>query len=371
MREAELITTAQRLAEVSNLILQQSAVAVDTEFFWERTFYPILGMVQLATADGACWLVDTVTIPDISALAPVLEADSVIKVLHDAPQDLGILARAASAAPRRIFDTRVAAGFAGFDSTCSLQSLLRQTLDVEISKDETRSNWLRRPLSDSQLRYAADDVLHLLPLREHLIRGCASDTVRGWLDEECTLLDNPEVYQERDPRMMYLRVKGSSCLSARQLAVLREITAWREAEARQRDWPRGHVLSDPLLIDLAQLAPASPEALMNLPDFPRRMPGDVITVFLAAIGRGSALPDAECPLPEGSSFATRQSLKSRTKRLLDHLRSKCGNYGIDPALAASRADAESFIQRGSSGSDTPHRLAQGWRKIMVDGFDPA
>ncbi|MDD2598307.1 MAG: HRDC domain-containing protein [Kiritimatiellae bacterium] len=368
MQKIEIVTTPKRLKEVSNLILQTSAVAVDTEFFWERTFYPILGLVQIATADGACWLVDAVTMPDISDLAPLLESESLVKVLHDAPQDLGILAQATGAAPHQIFDTRVAAGFAGFDSTCSLQSLLRETLKIEISKDETRSNWLRRPLHENQLRYAADDVLHLLPLREHLIQACSSDTVRGWLAEECAQLNKPEVYQERDPRMMYLRVKGSSRLNARQLAVLREITAWREEVAHQRDWPRGHVLRDPILIEIAQMAPTDVVDLMNLPDFPQRMPAEVVAALMDAVERGSELPDELCPQPDEITFATRRSLQSGAKRLLSQIRNRCAKYGIDPALVASRSDVESFLVHDHN-SDQPHRLTQGWRKILLEGVD--
>ncbi|MDA3923693.1 MAG: HRDC domain-containing protein [Kiritimatiellae bacterium] len=371
LRKAELITTEARLKEVSDLILNTSAVAADTEFFWERTFYPILGMVQLAIDDGSCWLIDTVAIPDISALKPVLESESVTKVLHDAPQDLGILARAAGAKPRTIFDTRVAAGFAGFESTCSLQSLLRDTLNIEISKDETRSNWIRRPLSESQLRYAAGDVLYLLELRKHLINACANDTTRGWLEEESAQLNEPSIYQERDPKKMFLRVKGVSCLNSRQLAILREVAEWREMEARQRDWPRGHVLRDPVLIALAQLGSTDPEVVITISDFPQRMPNDIIADLLTAIQRGSELPDAECPQPTGNSFARRQHLKSRTKRLLDHIRSKCVSQGIDPALAASRAEAESFIQRADAESNSSHKLAKGWRKVIIEGFNPA
>ena len=232
--EAELITTSAGLEQVVERLQHADAVAVDTEFFWERTFYPILGLVQLATADGACWLIDTVRIKDIRALGPVLASPEVTKVLHDAPQDLGILARATGALPQTVFDTRLACGFAGFNSTSSLQALLRQALGIELSKAETRSDWLRRPLSANQVRYAADDVLHLLPLREFLLARCASDAVRGWLSEDLARLDDPELYRDRDPRLMYLRVKGSSRLEARQLAILRELGAWREEEARQR-----------------------------------------------------------------------------------------------------------------------------------------
>ncbi|MFA7172154.1 MAG: HRDC domain-containing protein [Kiritimatiellia bacterium] len=368
MHNIEIVATPNRLQEVTNLILQTSAVAVDTEFFWERTFYPILGLVQLATADGACWLVDTVKIPDISALAQLLECERVTKVLHDAPQDLGILAQATNASPRQIFDTRVAAGFAGFESTCSLQSLLRETLKVEISKDETRSNWLHRPLNENQVRYAADDVLHLLPLREHLIRSCSSDTVREWLEEECIQLNNPNVYQERDPRMMYLRVKGNSRLNARQLAVLREITAWREEVAHQRDWPRGHVLRDSLLIDIAYLTPSDVATLMDLPGFPQRMPAEVVAALLDAVETGTELPDKLCPQPDEITFATRRSFQSRAKRLLDQIRQRCAQHGIDPALVASRSDVESLLVCDHA-DRRPHRLTQGWRKIMLEGLD--
>ncbi|HPK37407.1 MAG TPA: ribonuclease D, partial [Kiritimatiellia bacterium] len=153
-----LITTAADLADLNTRLLRAEAVALDTEFFWERTFYPVLGLVQLATPDG-CWLVDAVCLKDLSALAPLIASPSVTKVLHDAPLDLTILARATGAVPRSVFDTRLAAGFAGLSATLSLQALLQEVLGVTIAKGETRSNWLRRPLSENQIRYAAEDVV--------------------------------------------------------------------------------------------------------------------------------------------------------------------------------------------------------------------
>jgi len=368
LSNAELITSIERLEEVTTLILKKSAVAVDTEFFWERTFYPILGLVQLATDDGSCWLVDTVKISDISALAPVLEAKSIVKVLHDAPQDLGILSRATGAQSCNIFDTRVAAGFAGFESTCSLQSLLRETMDIELSKAETRSNWIKRPLSESQLRYAAGDVIHMLELREILIRSCSSDTVRSWLEEENALFDRAEVWLEREPRLMYLRVKGFSRLRARQLAILREVAAWREMEARQRDWPRGHVLRDPVLIDIAQLAPYDYDQLRSICDFPQRMPDGIMDGVLHAIKCGTEVPEENCPVPKKRNSGSSPHFKSRTQSLLAHIRSQCANYRVDSALVASRADAESLIELSESRAEESHPLTQGWRGTIIEGF---
>ncbi|MEI7899085.1 MAG: HRDC domain-containing protein [bacterium] len=368
MREAELITTAADLEQVAARLLQTEAVAVDTEFFWERTFYPILGLVQLATGDGACWLIDTVRIKDISALGPVIASPTLTKVLHDAPQDLGILARATGAWPRTIFDTRLAAGFAGFGATCSLQALLRQALNIELSKTETRSDWLRRPLSANQLRYAADDVLHLLPLREALLSRCASEPVRAWLGEDLARLDDPAAYHDRDPRLMYLRVKGGSRLNACQLSILRELADWREEEARQRDWPRGHFLPDEVLVTLALRAPADRKALADVPDMPRNMPDAVLADLLSAVVRGLSIPDAECPQPSADDFSSRRTLKSQSDRLLAHISAICAVHHIDPALVASRADTDTFVRQLAEGTVANLPLAQGWRQHFVAEF---
>jgi len=366
--EAELITTSAELEQVATRLLQAESVAVDTEFFWERTFYPILGLVQLATGDGACWLVDTVRIKDIGALGPVLASPAITKILHDAPQDLGILARATGAYPRQIFDTRLAAGFAGLGSTCSLQALLREALGIELSKAETRSDWLRRPLSANQLRYAADDVLHLIALRETLLNRCASDSVRGWLHEDLARLDDPSAYHDRDIRLMYLRVKGNTRLSARQLAVLRELAAWRETEARQRDWPRGHFLPDDTLVTLALSAPADRASLAGVPGLPRTMPDAVLADLLAAVTRGLSVPDEECPQPSTDDFASKRALKAPSDRLLAHISAACAAQRIDPALVASRADAETFVKQLKEGTTENHPLTQGWRQAFTEGF---
>jgi ribonuclease D len=369
IHSAEWITAAAGLEALAARLLKAEAVAVDTEFFWERTYYPVLGLVQLATPDG-CWLVDTVALADIRALGPVLADPAVAKLLHDAPQDLGILARATGAAPRNVFDTRLAAGFAGFSSTGSLQALLRDALGIELAKTETRSDWLRRPLSEGQLRYAAEDVVYLIRLRDTLLARCANATVRAWLDEELARLDDPALYGDRDPRLMYLRVKGGSRLDGRAFAVLREVAAWREDEARQRDWPRGHVLPDEMLVELAQRAPESCAALAAVPEFPRKMPEAVAVRLIDAVTRGLAVPEKEWPRLSGFGLAEKRALKDPTDRLLAHIGAVCGPLGVAPALVASRADAESYVRGLVRDAAAGHPLAQGWRASIVAGFQP-
>jgi ribonuclease D len=362
----ETITTTSGLEQAAKEWLDAPFIALDTEFFWERTFYPILGVVQVATGQNQCWLVDAVQIRDLAALGPVLAAPHVTKILHDAVQDLGILKRAAGVAPCTVFDTRLAAGFAGFLSTCSLQSLLREALGVELAKAETRSDWLRRPLSAAQMRYAADDVVHLPELRARLQALCLNDRVRGWMLSEQARLDDPANYEERDPREIFRRVKGQSRLSARQLAVLREVAAWREHEARERDWPRGHVLADDVLIGLVCQMPADRAAMARVAGWPARLPAELADAILAAVALGAGLPEDAWPeAAESAGPALRRDWKTGADRLLDHIRHACAEFKIDPALVASRADIERYVRQEALGTTTYLPMAQGWRREMI------
>ena len=362
MSETEIITTGPALERLAARLLGAEAAALDTEFLWERTHYPLLGLLQISTGLDESWLVDTVQLPDLRALAPVLESPSVVKILHDAPQDLWILRRATGALPRSIFDTRLAAGFAGLSSTCSLQSLLHDALGVDLAKTETQSDWLRRPLTPAQLSYAVDDVRHLPELRAALWRRCAGERERAWLRSELAQLDDPVAYDDRDPRAMYRRVKGGARLDARGLALLRELAAWRELEARRRNWPRGFVLSDGALVALAQRNPAGPDDLAGVSEMPRRLPGSVAAAIVAAVAKGRALPEADCPvLGPPLSREARKELKVRSDRLLAHLRAACAAHGIDPALAASRGEVEAYLRPRLPDAADAHPLKSGWR----------
>jgi len=368
LQNYKLISTSSELEKTCSKLMNEAVIAVDTEFFWEHTYYPILGLVQLATGTKECFLIDTVALADIRALGQVLENKSVVKILHDAPQDLGILSRETRSSPRNIFDTRTSAGFAGFESTISLQGLLKRSLDVELTKSETRSNWIKRPLTDAQFNYASDDVVHLPDLREYIIQACSDSTVRGWMEDENTLLENPEVYSERNPREMFRRVKGSSRLNARQLAILREVAEWRENKARNRNLPRNRVLGNSTLIGLALKAPDSIPEVKSVTDFPQKIPPGVIEELLNAIKRGMECPMEECPQPEDDYFDNRRKLKKQTNELIEYIQEESNKLKIDPALVASRADVETYIinQNVPAG-----KLGTGWRRKIVENWSEA
>jgi ribonuclease D len=364
----ELVTSQKELKGLCAELLKQEVVAIDTEFFWESTYYPILGLVQIADADGRCHLIDAVMLKNLHILRPLLESETTVKILHDAPQDLGILARTAAAKPCNIFDTRLSAGFCGFSATTSLQNLLAQVLKVEIAKTETRSNWIRRPLSTGQLEYAAEDVVYLADLHMALINRCGDRQILAWIQEENSLLDKAATYLERDPREMYLRVKGARHLTCRELAVLRETAAWRENTARRRNLPRRRVMSDSALIELAHSQPRSGDDISKTGLLPRNLPTLYARQIAQAIYTGSVCPEAECPSAENPA-ARFKDLKARTNALLRRIREKAEKRGIDPALVASRADAEAYIlYRNFNRGGTPG-LASGWRRELLADDD--
>ena len=287
-----MIHTAQALAELVERALDCERVALDTEFVWNRTYYPKLGVIQLALASDDCHLIDTVAIADLSPLGALLEHPEVELILHDAQQDLAILRRATGAFPRNVFDTRCAAGLANMSSTTSLAELLEQTLGVVLDKSETLTNWVRRPLSADQLAYAIEDVRYLHEVRDMLRAHVEKIGRSTWLAEEMAAYDDPQLYEERNPREQFTRIKGMSRASSRELAILRELAAWREEEARRRDRPRNHILTDETLVLLARRKPQSLEELSRI----RALGKHRYDHFLVApIRRGLSVPDEECP----------------------------------------------------------------------------
>ena len=256
-----MIETAPALESLVEQLAGAPCVAVDTEFVWERTFYARLGLIQLGTQDGTCYLIDTVALPTPTPLGKILANPKIEKILHDAPQDLMILRRATGVVPQNIFDTRMAAGFAGLSSEISLQNLLTTLLDIQLPKGHTRADWMARPLSADQLEYAADDVRHM-PRAAALLRERARQAgVEAWLNEELELLNAPTLTQEPNPMDAYRRIRAAGRLRPRNQAVLRELAAWREQEARTIDLPRRHVVEDDELLSVAHVLP------VQAPDF--------------------------------------------------------------------------------------------------------
>lgn len=371
-----MIHTAQMLAELVERALDCERVALDTEFVWNRTYYPKLGVIQLALAGDSCHLIDSVAIADISPLGALLEHAEVELILHDAQQDLAILRRVTGAFPRNVFDTRCAAGLANMSSTTSLAELLEQTLGVVLDKTETLTNWVRRPLSKDQLAYAIEDVRYLHEVRD-VLRGRLEEIGRStWLAEEMAAYDDPRLYEERDPREQFTRIKGTGRASSRELAILRELAAWREEEAQRCDRPRNRVLTDETLVLLARRKPQSREELSRIHALRSRRYNRCI---LEQIHRGLAVPDEECPrqprqpdldkevverkLAQSMSYLRRQSDAAQIDAPFVATRAEVRNLVIDAGTATLRAQGGLFPESAATPED--HRLLRGWRRDFI------
>ena len=344
--------------------LKVDAVAIDTEFVWERTYYPRLGVVQVGLPGGDCFLIDVPAIKDMSPLGRLLADKSVVKILHDAQQDLTILRRATGEIPCNIFDSRLVAGFAGLSSTISLRDLLREVMDVHLSKTETRTDWLKRPLSEKQITYAIDDVLYMPTVREKLLSKVAEFKREEWVKEELDLYDNSSLYDEKDPFVQYKRLKGTSRLAPMDFAVLRELAAWREKEAMRHDRPRGHIIKDEVIVALAKRSPTSFTELKGVRDFFDKEARLYGAGIIKAVERGKACDEDDYP-PLSAHHSRDEALTARVDLVLAYIKGKCLSCDVDISLVATRADVTSLLAKGVEAVPSGHRLLAGWRREFV------
>ncbi|HEY9714030.1 MAG TPA: HRDC domain-containing protein, partial [Chroococcales cyanobacterium] len=248
-----IITKPSQLADLCNEIDTGKRCAIDLEFIPERTYEPVLCLVQVATDRGA-YIVDPVELPDLLPLWQRVCDPQILVVLHAANQDLDLIYNLCELVPQNIFDTQIGAGFGGFGYPIGYGKLLHQLLGVSIAKTESFTDWLSRPLTESQIEYALEDVCHLLPMYDRLCDRLREQGRLAWAEEECKRYTDPERYQ-RDRTLEFFRVKGASGLNRRGLAVLREIFTWRHQEASRTNRPTKSLLPDNVLVELARRPP--------------------------------------------------------------------------------------------------------------------
>ena len=363
--QESIITTSDALKTVVERAQSIGYVAVDTEFIWERTYYPKLGLIQLGFSKEECFLVDVLADLDLQPLGDMLRSETIVKILHDAQQDLTILRQTTGAYPKNIFDTRYAAGFIGLRSTISLNDLVITLCGITLAKTETRTNWLQRPLSSSQVEYALDDVRYLTEIRETILASIKEYNREEWLVEDLTEYDNPKLYQEKDPREQYRQVKGFGKLHDVELSVLRELAAWREAEARRRDSPRSWIIADRILIHLALRKPSSIDELKVLNCLNNKHIRDYAQPILQAIKTGVLGQSTKQSLSRNGSSGR----STTSKKLIDFgfamVRGKSQGCGIDPGIMATRAEIKALICDGANACSGKHRILRGWRKKIL------
>lgn len=357
-----MITTEQELRQLCQQALNVGRVAIDTEFFWERTFYPQLGIIQMGLSETDLHLIDAVALPSLPGLGEVLACPNTQLILHDAIQDLQILSRHTGSLPRNIFDTRRAAGFAGMLSTVSLSNLLNDLLQINLAKAETRSNWLQRPLSSEQIDYALDDIRHLPELCDKLVARAAEQGLAEALTEEMQMYDDPTLYADTPPEAVYTRYKPVRW-KERQRCLLYTLVTWREEEARHRDRPRSHIMQDSDLLTLVQNAPASEADLGTVQGLSRNTLQRHRNAILDAISAASTLSSETLPDTDPKEERISAELKKRIQDRLDGIRKKAGEACLDAALIGTKSEITKLVRFETDGTaqPPPDRLRTGWR----------
>ncbi|HKJ65751.1 MAG TPA: ribonuclease D [Desulfopila sp.] len=363
-----MITSTDTLLELVDKARASDAVAIDTEFIWTRTYLPRLGLIQLALSDEDCHLIDPLAIDDLSPLGMLLADQSVIKILHDAPQDLAILHQATGYVPKNIFDTRLAAGFAGLSATLSLGNLIQELLDITLAKTETRTNWLKRPLDDEQVNYALDDVRYLRAARIILINRIIGPEIKSWLQEELDLLNMPENYNGLTSNNRYRRIRGARSLDATGLSILRELSLWRERVAKKSDRPRGHIISDSVLIEISKQRPATMEQLTAKTALSAKAAERWGTTLLEGVKTGLACPTESRPQPDHSVRLNKKNTVM-LERLNEFIQLKSTVQGIDPMLIGNSSELKKLVKILNKSCRTEMvRQMEGWRKTFLIDF---
>jgi ribonuclease D len=351
-----LIRDSSALASLCERLRAEPYVTVDTEFMTERTYYPRLCLVQLA-GDTEAAAVDTLERDlDLSPLAALLSDPEVLKVMHAGRQDLQILRRECGVLAEPFFDTQVAAAFCGFGEQPGYDRLVTELLDLEIDKSAQATDWSRRPLAQRQIDYALSDVIHLRPVYEQLLARLRDAGREGWVVEEMdALLDSAR--HEPSPEQAWRRVKIKRP-TRRALGILQELAAWREIEARERDLPRGWVVRDDALAEIALHPPRDRRQLARVRGMKEAAAhGAEGRAILAGIERALSRPEGEWPEPPKKRTGPTAD-ESMVALLQALLRLRCDAAGVATRMVANRDDLECIALDPEA--DVP--ALHGWRR---------
>ena len=353
-----LITTTDALADLCTRLAHEPYVTIDTEFMRERTYYPELCVVQLGGLTDVAVIDAQAPGIDLAPLAALLANPAVVKVFHAARQDVEIFLYLFAAVPTPIFDTQIAAMVAGFGDQVGYDALVSSLTGGAIDKSHRFSDWSARPLSDAQVVYAAADVTWLRLVYERLLDKLRVDGRQEWVGEEMAVLADPLTYRP-DPDTMWERLRPRTS-NRRLLGLLRAAAAWREREAQRIDIPRGRLLKDESLLEIAATAPVTAEALTRIRGVTKGFAdGKSGQSLIAALRDAAALPDDALPDAPRARDGARPSpaLVALLKVLLA---AKCEQHNVAARLLASGDDLDRLATEDMP--DVP--ALAGWRRDM-------
>jgi ribonuclease D len=356
------VTDDAQLQKLCQRWMNQPVIAVDTEFVRTNTFYPIAALFQVGDGTG-CYLIDPLSIKDFSCFNAVLINPNVTKVMHSCSEDMEVFGRFLEVIPTPIFDTQIAAALAGYDFSMGYARLIEKLIGISLAKDETRSDWLQRPLSEPQLRYAALDVAYLLVVYGMLQKRLSDLDRTEWALQDCADIVSA-ASKELDPDEYYLKIKLAWKLNRQQLACLQLIAAWREGEARDQNMPRNRLIKEHALLDIARSGPTEIKQLQKFEGVSHRVVKSYGDELLDIVQQAYHLPMEICPPLMDKPLAPEAGLL--VKKLKQALIRKAEELEVPVEVLLRKKDIE-FMVRGFIDRHEmtfPERL-KGWRKEIL------
>ncbi len=352
------ITDSAELKAFCRRLANTEFVTVDTEFVREKTYWPILCLVQVAGPEDSAVIDMKAPGLDPEPLYTLLANTEILKVFHAARQDLEIFFNKMGKVPAPIFDTQVAAMVCGFGDQVGYETIVNRILGQSVDKGSRFADWSRRPLTQKQLQYALDDVLHLRGVYDSLATELAKSKRAAWLEEEMATLTAPQTYQMApEDAWRRLKTRGGN---KKFFAVLKTVAAWREEEAQTRDMPRNRIIRDDSLLDIAAHAPNSVEALSRTRGLPKGFAeGKLGRPLLSAVNAGLKLPDKEIPSRPRRDRPT-PGIGPLTDLLKVLLKHECEKHAVASRLIASADDLA--LIAGDDKADVP--ALRGWRRDL-------
>ena len=353
-----LVENDAQLKDFLALCENSSYMAIDTEFLREKTYYAKLCLIQVAV-EGCTAIIDPFTIEDLSVMAPVLTNQNVVKIFHASSQDIEILYHETGVVPDPVFDTQVAAALLGKSQQASYAALVQSFCQVTLPKKDSFTDWSRRPLSPSQVEYAADDVTYLPRIYHDMIEELNEKGRLSWLNDAFAEISNPKKY-EVDPRNRYRKLKRVNQLSQRQMAAAREFAAWREERAQKLNIPRKWVVSDEQIVEACRREPRSLDELYMVRGLKESLKSGDARHVLQLINKGLTCPEEDLPQTK-----TNQRSEANVDIAVDLMnaivRLRARENKIAPQTLAPHAE----LMKLARGHDEDCELLKGWRYHVV------
>ncbi|MEF9841759.1 MAG: ribonuclease D [Raoultibacter sp.] len=352
------ISNQEKLISFVERARTSSVLAIDTEFLREKTYYARLCLLQLAT-DTEVVVIDPFAVKDLRVIAPLLEDEHMVKLFHAGSQDIEILYREVGVMPNPIFDTQIAASLLGQTQQIGYGALVLSECGVSLKKVDSFTDWSRRPLSESQRQYAAEDVIYLPRMYEQMKSTLIEKGRLHWLEQDFHELTNPKRY-DADPRERYKHLKRASQLGARQLSAAREVAAWREETARKRNVPRRWVITDEQIVEVCKRSARSIDELFMVRGLSDSLPTAEARKVVALIEKGLDADEGTWPHPQRSKKGE-PNVDVEVDLMTTLVRLRAKEHDVAFQTLSSRDD---LVQMARGHLDDVEML-RGWRKELM------